>query len=122
MTMTINPFPKLSQAWRVARIAGATFGAAALSGFAHLHWPPRTALVAVAVAAGEAAYRKALPSGKLAGMVANLVAAYRQITAAAKPIETAIAETTTVQEAAPAPPAVVESVPAAPETPALPAA
>jgi hypothetical protein len=47
------------------RLAGTAFGASALSGLTDLVWADRTAIVALAVGAGEAAYRKVFPSAKL---------------------------------------------------------
>lgn len=99
MTTIKSPFPKLSQAWRIVRIAGTAFGTQAIAGVVHVAWSDRAAIAAVAVAAGEAAYRTVFPTGKLSGQLARLVAAYQQITAAkpepaktADPAAAAVAE------------------------------
>lgn len=86
--MTTSPFPKLSQVWRLARMSGWAFASQALAGLAHVAWADRAAMIAAGVAVAEAGYRQMFPSGKVAGQVAALLAAYRQITAAAKPVAT----------------------------------
>lgn len=84
-TVAKSPFPKLSQLWRFIRIGGVGVASAAVTDLAHLVWSDRTVIAVGAVAAVEVAYRQAFPSGKLAGQLASLVAAYRQITAAKPP-------------------------------------
>jgi hypothetical protein len=79
-----SPFPKLSQLWRFVRLSGTGFATAALAGLAHVGWADRTAIAVAAVGAVEASYRQVFPSGKLSGRLAALLAAYRQISAAAK--------------------------------------
>lgn len=74
-----------TQAWRTVRLFGFTFAHAAWPAvaFGSLSWPTRTAVIGASVAASEAAYRQLFPAGKK-GLVANLVATYRQVAAAAK--------------------------------------
>lgn len=127
--MSNSPFPKLSQVWRAVRLAAVTFGTTSLAGLAHVAWADRTAIAAVAVGAAEAAYRQALPSGVASGRLATLIAAYRQITEAAKPADPAPAPAPVarapvvvpISAPEPAPAGTAEPAPAAP-APAQPAA
>lgn len=83
MATAVSQFPKLSQSFRLARVGAWTFAASALSGLAHLVWADRTAIAAVAAGAAEVAWRRVFPTGRLSGFLANVLCAYRQITAAA---------------------------------------
>jgi hypothetical protein len=116
MAATGSPFPKLSQVWRLARLAGATFGMTALTGFTHLAWSQRTAAAAVAVGAAEAAWRQAYPSGKLSGWLAEILAAIRMVraTTTAPKVDSATAKPTPALEAtSPAEPATTPAGPPA---------
>jgi hypothetical protein len=108
MTASPSPFPKLSQVWRAARLAGATFASAALVGFAHqLTWPSKTAVIAAAVSAGEVVYRKYLPSGKASGWLAVVVAGVKQAQKTLTPVAApAVAAVPAAAPVEPAPPAV----------------
>lgn len=107
------PFPKLSALFRLARIAGWGAASAALSSLAHIVWADRAAIIVAATAAAETAYRKVLPSGVLAGKTATLLAAYRQITAAAKTVEPAVAAVAAAVKTSEAPAGAVPEAPAA---------
>lgn len=74
----------LTQIARILRLIGTTFAHSAWAGvaFPHLSWPSKTAVVAAAVAVGEALYRQYFPAGKK-GLIENLITAYQLVTKAA---------------------------------------